>query len=1769
MTIPKLAQQLYFDTPKQEDEEVLFVEPVQDEEQVVKELDQQDVEQPTQAIPALAKELYFKEDQPSSDGISLSREIAYGTAQEMTALGSAFQITKAGLRSAFDSDLTYEEARAEGEAKRQTEISKDFPEFKNRPETLGVTTGRMAQALADPVTFFIPWAKAAKAGRIASLTTAGTFGATDIALRQEALYGEVTPAEIGMGFGLGVLGGAVGEAGISLYNRAVKSKVTVRNSKGINIDKDVVIPAATEMPTITPQNASAVNKTFQETYDKTIDVTENLGSLTTQLRDIGKRQKEIKDLRTKIENDFKTTVNRVNRDDELYDLQFNAYSKLKDTPVQKIQLEKETKLLKKQAKELDDKLFMIYTKDMPTNLLDVYETSVLTGFKNGALSENFARGLVSELVKPIFGGLTGFGVGSVLTGEDQGNNTALGFAAAGAMMMGFQKRIQSKEFKLIPTKLKDAMGEEFVSSLKRSRWNKLKSLTAASHVQDLLAWSNPTIAFNTKMYKMQGGGVKLGKVAKELGVEEEATLQLGYWKNRYAEMLSQNDDEVLILAGRLANERNLKSKQFSFLTPQDKVNPRFNEAYNLSLKIDTFTNDFKIYAQTRGLDFTEETQYGLTQILNRSAVNAENYTEVISKLQDAFYLQRVKELKISKESKELLSIKKIKELNEFDLAKFVLDKKEIKKNKVLKKLYKNAEITAGEYLKTSTRQRNNSIWAKEEKDAIFVSNDNVGRSRQQEFVLNAARHFDKDRTLYDQESRAIVSDLFIDDPLETLKALTDNTVKIAEFVKRFGAKGEGIKKLFKDIDLVYKRQADPKSKYKTPRDLYNKVPGIEAAANLEKQKIKDSLEAYFGVYGIESRLTSDGGQTAVMFLQTGLATTRLAKVSIPSMGDYLNTINNSGYKASFKSARDGFLTLPIAKSIPIIKKYSRKEKTFAKESLGLGIKRKQIDGKEYNILKPEGETILQKSLYTAKSGYYSLTGRKQVDNLIGREISDLILIDKQGKGLGKIQKGLTNFTKDFFEGVQLGRVTRISRTFAFQSGAHRAMDIANLVAKGKTKFFLQSREALQKEMDSLGLKPKDVRYLSQFEKLEDALQDQTARASLKKAGIKAADRDSLIPTVGNRRLFSQSQDPRVKFLGSFLSWAQAKTSQTNALIARVEDGDAALFLRIAASMPVYYSIREAQISLSSNKKYKEAVAEEDYLEKMSESFFYSGYGNLWVEKGRNMAKYDSTFFESIAPVTGFIEDLFEIVKTPIKLMTNDEAETLLEGIGATAKEISEVTPIVREFVPLLESEEEDKSDLKRGYTTGGLVEGEDTVPYTKEDPADRVNPYTGEPYQEQMDRLGFSNGGENIFSKLIDSIKEKVPASARLYYDKVIKQDKNPITEQDFTAKEYQEIKAHVKNTLMKDIKNGKIQFNNNGDAVYLRKTKDGRQATKPVISGYTKSDGSDGQIPSFTNVFGNASYALRNDSYKDAVLTIEDVYDFNFEYGGGFDSETKYKRGSNVSFNDETPFLIRDTKEKAGILNPINRSKYISALKQVEPLQVVKGNLNSLRPIAERYAAFRLPDEKTAEKLQQEYAPVNVAVGVPISEIFNEEEWKSFINTPKPVSLRQESPPERLGFDNGGETLSPDQKMYLTFYNMAREAGVAYPAAVAAQASLESSHGISKLAAEYNNPLGIKVNRPSEVAAGQKFVKMKTKEFENGKEIIREEPFRVYNNMAESFVGYKEKVSAPRYDAIRQAKNEDEYLTAIQDSYYASDPLYAEKTIGIKNRYANLIPKD
>ena len=74
---------------------------------------------------------------------------------------------------------------------------------------------------------------------------------------------------------------------------------------------------------------------------------------------------------------------------------------------------------------------------------------------------------------------------------------------------------------------------------------------------------------------------------------------------------------------------------------------------------------------------------------------------------------------------------------------------------------------------------------------------------------------------------------------------------------------------------------------------------------------------------------------------------------------------------------------------------------------------------------------------------------------------------------------------------------------------------------------------------------------------------------------------------GNRRLFSQSRNPFVKFAGSFLSWAQAKATQTNSLVRRMEDGDAKLALMMVSSLPIYGAVRSLQISMNSSEEFRE------------------------------------------------------------------------------------------------------------------------------------------------------------------------------------------------------------------------------------------------------------------------------------------------------------------------------------------------------------------------------------------------------------------------------------------------------------------------------------------------------------------------------------------------------------------------------------------------------
>ena len=1229
------------------------------------------LKQETKKLSTPSTSLYnsFLNEEKESE-ISFSREVAYGQAQEPTAIGSLKRIGQAAIAS-LSIDETYKEARKRIEDVRQDKIFEEFEEFKGRPETAGVIAGRISVGLADPVTFLMPWAKIAKLGKIASLTAGGTFGAADMALREEALYGEINPATVGLGFAFGAGGAQVGDMIGNVYARSlakpVDETIEVVSKTGERVILKAKIKGESKTPILKEKDVKAAEKINKQV---TVDAEEsiiNLGNITTKLDRIKDRRKEISEevKRLKTKYNKKLTPEQRAKDEFAFSVPSLVSKKRKALTAEVASLNKEVK--------------RIYLEELPDNLLDVFEKGILGGAKNGVMNESIARALVQETVRPLIGGIIGGAVGATFTEEGQGNTLMFSLAALGAFGGKMTKVIQSKPFEIVSKEVKDAITGETTLVYRRSHWNVMKSLTAGSHVQDLMAWSDPLVNFAGKMFKMQGGGVTLGKIQKDLSVEEEAIAQLASWRNRYNDLISQYDDDVLELAGKITNERNLKSKKYSFLTDADRASKKYKTAEKVSKEVDDFTLDFKKYAVERGLKFDDEAQYGLTQILKQSSIKLTNYDKNVLKLADAFYIQNSKEVG-----------------HKYYKPK---GKAEIEKAK------KNALDVAAEYLRTSTGARRTSIWAKETDDAIF-QNHSLGKARNEEFVLNAARHFNKQRTLYDQEARALVSDLFEQNPAETLNLLINNTVNVAEFTKRFGAKGEGIQKLFKDIDrgvlLRVNKDRGAKEQYKNVKEMFNLNPSALKLAQAEKKKIKDSLEAYFKVYHADAMPTSETGQAIVTFLQTGLTTTRLTKVSIPSLGDWLQTITNSGWKASFKAAVS--------------------EIKLSKEGLALSGKRKQVNGRTIGKFE---------SFWLRTNG---------TDNIVEREMSDVLLI---GSGSMKnYQKKAVNFTRQFFEVVQLGRVTRIARNWAFDSGVVRALDISNLIAKNKTGF-LKTKNALQKEMDSLGLGKEQFMYLSQFKNIKDAIDDPLAKTYLKKAGLKSADRDALIPTVGNRRLFSQSNNPYVKFLGSFLSWAQAKTSQTNALVSRIEEGDAALFLRIAAAIPLFMTVREAQVSLSTSEKYKEDVAAETKTQKIAEGILFAGLPTVWVEKLRNMIKFGGGM-DSIAPVLGYMDDFLDIIRKPLEKITDEESDTFLEVLSATTKEAAEVVPFGKRVVSMVEGEETGTLDTKTLYSTGGLVKGKDDVPYTKDNPADRVNPTTGKPYSDQMARLGLAEGGGDM-----------------------------------------------------------------------------------------------------------------------------------------------------------------------------------------------------------------------------------------------------------------------------------------------------------------------------------------------------------------------------------------------------------------------------------------
>ncbi len=128
------------------------------------------------------------------------------------------------------------------------------------------------------------------------------------------------------------------------------------------------------------------------------------------------------------------------------------------------------------------------------------------------------------------------------------------------------------------------------------------------------------------------------------------------------------------------------------------------------------------------------------------------------------------------------------------------------------------------------------------------------------------------------------------------------------------------------------------------------------------------------------------------------------------------------------------------------------------------------------------------------------------------------------------------------------------------------------------------------------------------------------------------------------------------------------------------------------------------------------------------------------------------------------------------------------------------------------------------------------------------------------------------------------------------------------------------------------------------------------------------------------------------------------------------------------------------------------------------------------------------------------------------------------------------------------------------RETGI--PASVTiAQAILESYWGTSTLARQANNYFGIKAKeRPGTAGV----IWLNVWEHIGGQDITVREPFRAYNNMAESFIDHGRffLTNSIYATALRYVNDPREFARQIHRAGYATDPRYSDKLIALMDKY-------
>ena len=719
-----------------------------------------------------------------------AQQIQLGGKLERHTLGNLFRTAKAGLLT-LSNNKSFQDNIKQIEKERTDKIFNTMQEeygidFRKNQNDAAVITGRIGTAVFDPVTFFIPWAKIARLGKITATATGAGIGATDMALYEYAAYGEVNPNNV-------LFGATVGGAS-SLLGTVVANRFPSVADDQINLGK-INSPDADTIVKSSVKDEVPINLTAKETEDLDAVLPIVLKERAGILKEM-ESSTALSKMFTQARNDqaaWRKITDKNGDPQAKWDVDKRQWFPIKGSKITQAEIDRLNVARKEADKFLNDD-FLYYFSNVSEGTGKIVDDTfrILSKDETYELTDSIIQKVLNETFRPLVGGGIGFTAGTFIGDDDDAINYSL--IGAGMTFGVVYNRVKDAPY-LLQNQKEKAFGlinNEATRVLHNFLKVKGSGTTATRGVNH--GGENEWLSRN--LFLMMDG-----KKKNIIGAEESSDFLKGLFGRQIADVI-QNATEV----ERVASARIIK--QLTTIDELKATGKYSDESLENIKNLISNADQFKTFLNTKYVEpvvsFKKIENYDLPQIWNDTYIRANrNEAENI--------IKRALQAEFPTWNKTAESLTESSNLN--------VAARRIVKNEL-------GEDTQGVFAKPLKGVEDEEIFGK------FVG-------------IPQLKNYQKERVFKSLEARKILEPLLEQDLRVILEKWVTNTVPGVEFARRFGANGEIVDSLARSLrnrkNLTSKETQEKLKLMKNTVDAYFGVVGKSSSDVFQKNGWKDGF----------------------------------------------------------------------------------------------------------------------------------------------------------------------------------------------------------------------------------------------------------------------------------------------------------------------------------------------------------------------------------------------------------------------------------------------------------------------------------------------------------------------------------------------------------------------------------------------------------------------------------------------------------------------------------------------------------------------------------------------------------------------------------------------------------------------------------------------------------------------------------------------------------------------------------------------------------------